>query len=279
MDKRNLKRSLIGAYSRKRLFRSTLICLLLVYLGIAVYAHFNAEKFLFQPQHPFYRDTDQILKLTSGDGVQISARYLPNPKATYTLLYSHGNAEDIGLLRSTLEELRRLGFSVFAYDYQGYGTSGGTPSEAHACQDIDAAYNYLINDLGIPPHRIIAYGRSIGGAVAIDLAHRKLLGGLILESSFLSAYRIVTRIPLFPFDKFQNLAKIKKVHCPVLILHGKQDQTAPFWHGERLFQEANAPKKALWVDKAGHNNIPEAAASRYKQALQEFATLCATNRP
>lgn len=166
-----------------------------------------------------------------------------------------------------------MGFSVFAYDYRGYGTSSGTASEENSYQDAEAAYDYLVNNLSVPANRIIALGRSLGGAVAVDLAHRRQLGGLIIESSFVSAYRVITKIPVFPFDKFKSLSKIKKVNCPVLVIHGTRDEVVPFWHGEKLFQEANEPKQSLWVEGAGHNNLFARAEERYEKALVEFVSL------
>lgn len=268
-----LKRLLIGDFTLKRLLSSILLIVILVYLGLFLYSYFYAEKIIFQPQPSSYRDTKQIIKLDSGDGVKISAVYLPDPGALYTILYSHGNAEDIGQLLPMLEDIKGMGFSVFAYDYRGYGTSSGTSSEENAYRDADAAYDYLVNNLGIPAHRIIALGRSLGGAVAVDLAQRRQLGGLIIESSFVTAYRVLTHIPLFPFDKFKSISKIKEVRCPVLVIHGKRDEVIPFWHGERLFQAANEPKLSHWVEGAGHNNLFEVAGSRYGQILKDFVTL------
>jgi pimeloyl-ACP methyl ester carboxylesterase len=159
----------------RRLIRSVLRTLLLVYLGVFLYARFLSDRNIFQPPPSSYRDSDQIIKLRSSGGAQISAISLPNPSARYTLLYSHGNGEDIGQGRPLLEAIKDAGFSVFAYDYQGYGTSSGTPSEQHAYRDEDAAYSYLVRKRGIPPDRIIALGRSLGGAMAVDLACRRPL--------------------------------------------------------------------------------------------------------
>jgi fermentation-respiration switch protein FrsA (DUF1100 family) len=262
----------------RRVIRSVILISILVYLGMLLYSYFSAEKIIFQPQPSSYRDTNRIIKLNSGEGVKISAIYLPNPDARYTILYSHGNAEDIGQLLPVLEEIKGWGFSVFAYDYRGYGTSSGTSSEANAYRDEDAAYDYLVNNLGITASRIIALGRSLGGAVAVDLAHKRKLGGLIVESSFVTAYRVLTHIPLLPFDKFKSISKIKQIHCPVLVIHGKRDEVIPFWHGERLFQEANEPKLSLWVEGAGHNNLFEVAGNRYGQALRDFVVLIERNQ-
>ncbi|MCW3101126.1 MAG: alpha/beta hydrolase fold protein [Chthonomonadaceae bacterium] len=263
----------------KRLLFSVLRVLAGVYLGLFCYAYFFTEKTIFQPPPSSYQDTDRrIFKLPSGDGAQISAVYLPNPKARYTLLYSHGNAEDIGQNLQMFTKLKEMGFAVLAYDYHGYGTSPGTPTEANAYQDEEAAYNYLIKDRGVPADHIIAIGHSLGSAMAIDLASRQSLGGLIVESAFLSADRIVTRIPLLPLDTFQNLTKISKVHCPVLVMHGRQDRVVPFWHGERLFASANEPKQALWIEGAGHNDLVEILGPRYGQALKSFAALVETGQ-
>ncbi|MBW4577839.1 MAG: alpha/beta hydrolase [Aphanothece sp. CMT-3BRIN-NPC111] len=226
---------------------------------------------IFQPQRSSYEDTSQIIKLTTSDGVQISAIYLPNPQARYTILYSHGNAEDLGDLLWVFTELREMGFAVFGYDYHGYGTSQGSPTERNVYRDIDAAYNYLTEQLGIPPQQIIAYGRSVGSGPAVDLATRQKVGGLILESPFLTAFRVLTRIPIVPFDKFRNIDKIKRVHCPVLVMHGKRDEVVPFSNGKKLFEAANEPKRFLWVDAATHNDLMEVADDQYAKALREFA--------
>jgi fermentation-respiration switch protein FrsA (DUF1100 family) len=256
-----------------RLLQFLFIFLAVLYVAFFLFAVFYGDKIIFQPQPATYQNTQQIIRLSSGKQSFISAIYLKNPQARYTILYSHGNAEDIGLILPILKEIRDNGFSVLAYDYQGYGTSDGTPSEENAYQDAGAVYAYLVNQLGIPPARIIAHGRSLGGAVAVDLASRQPLGGLIIESSFLSAYRVLTRIPLFPLDKFQSAAKLKKVRCPVLVIHGTADEVIPFRHGEGLFRLAREPKQKYWVAGAGHNNLFAVADYEYAAALQRFAAL------
>ena len=273
MEEYNFKSLLISGFNLKRLIYTVILILALFYLAAFLYAYFYAEKIIFQPQPSSYRDTDKIIKLNSGDEAEISAVYLPNPDARYTILFSHGNAEDIGHLRPTLENIRDMGFSVFAYDYRGYGTSSGVATEAGAYRDAQAAYNYLVNDLKIPAKRIIVLGRSLGGAFAVDLAHRRELGGLIIESSFITAYRVLTRVPLFPLDKFKSLSKIKGVRCPVLVIHGTEDEVIPLWHGEKLFQEASEPKLSFWVENAGHNNLSQIAGGQYEQVLKEFERL------
>jgi fermentation-respiration switch protein FrsA (DUF1100 family) len=269
MPQKNIKRLLFGEFTFKRLVRS----LLFIYVCLCLYAYFFADWMIFKPQPSSYQDSGEILKLTTADGLQISAVYLPNPRAKYTILYTHGNAEDLGDVQSVLQELQQMGFAVFAYDYHGYGTSQGTASEINAYRDIDAAYHYVTQQLGIPPQRIIAYGRSVGGGPTVDLVARKPVAGLVLESAFITAFRTITHIPIVPFDKFRNIDKLKQVHCPVLIIHGKADAVVPFKHGLRLFAAAHEPKRFLWVDIAGHNDVMDVAPDRYTKSLAEFMQL------
>ena len=149
-----------------------------------------ADRLIFLPPPPGYPDGPEILKVPTGDGQRIAAVYLVNPSATYTLLLSHGNAEDLGSTMPLLTGLRDLGFSVFAYDYRGYGRSEGTPSEARVYADIDAAYEHLVRELRVRPERIVAHGRSLGAGAAVDLAARRPLAGLVLESPFVSALQL-----------------------------------------------------------------------------------------
>jgi alpha-beta hydrolase superfamily lysophospholipase len=270
LDRRAFKLHFIENRGAKRFLFSTIFALALSYLGLLLYGTMFAESLIFLPPKTVYRDSNASLKLKSRDGVEISAVYLPDAQATYTILFSHGNAEDLGTLVPELDHMTAMGFSVLAYDYHGYGTSGGTPTEKNSYDDIDTAYDYLTQVQKIPPERIIAHGRSLGGAVAIDLASRKPLGGLIVESSFVSAFQVVTGYRILPFDKFRNIDKISNIRCPVLIIHGRQDEVIPFWHGERLFEKANEPKMNLWVDRAGHNNLKRVAGPEYLRALHTF---------
>ncbi len=267
-----LRRFIIGEFSLQRLVKSAL----LIYSLVGLWAYFFSDRLIFLPPAPSYTHTPDFLKLSTANAVEITALYLPHPQAQYTILYSHGNAEDLGEIRFRLEELRDLGFSVFAYDYPGYGSSGGRPSEKAAYQAINAAYDYLTQQLNILPNQIIIYGRSVGGGPSVDLASRQEVGGLVIESSFTTIFRVVTRIPIYPFDKFSNLTKIKAVGCPVLVMHGTADRVIPFSHGQKLYQSANEPKMAFWVEGAGHTNLLQVAGERYVQTLKEFVQLLST---
>jgi len=267
MGKIKLKRLLIGKFTLKRFVKSCIF----VYGCVAFFAYLYPDRMIFHPQASSYIDDSDIIKIDVADGEQISALYLINPDAEFTILYSHGNAEDIGQLRPILERFYNAGYSILAYDYRGYGTSDGKASEKNTYEDVVAAYEYLTGKAGIPSSQIVAVGRSVGGGVATHLACRKKIGGLILESSFVTAFRVVTRIPLVPFDKFRNIDKIKKINCPVLIIHGKDDDVVPVWHGKKLFEKANEPKFCLWVDNAGHNDdLAQMAGSSYWNTIEKF---------
>ncbi len=211
----------------------------------------------------------RLIPMAGGD--RLALLYLPNPAATFTLLYSHGNAEDLGVIQPLLTQYRDWGVAVLAFDYRGYGLSTGSPSEANAYADARAAYDYLTQTLRVPPEQIILYGRSLGGGVVTELATQVPVAGLILESTFTSAFRVVLPFPLFPFDKFTNQAKLPRLTVPILILHGTADEVVPFSHGQALYATANPPKFSLWVEGAGHNNFSAVAGDRHRQALQTFA--------
>ena len=129
----------VGDLSLKRVFRSLLLIPLVVYIGLLIVALFFADSVLFRPQAASYTDTAQVIKLSTPNGDRISAKFYENPSAKFTILFSHGNAEDIGSIESFILKLQENGFSVLSYDYRGYGTSDGIPSEEHCYEDVHTA--------------------------------------------------------------------------------------------------------------------------------------------
>jgi len=256
------------------------LSIMLITAVISVYALLlltatQCDRLIFQPHPSSY----SLRELQSGSiqaysvdssGAKIAAIYLPNPRARYTLLYSHGNGEDIGDDLPFLEEFRRAGFAVFAYDYEGYGESAGRPSERGLYRDVEAAYDFLTGNLKVRPETVIAHGHSLGAAAAIHLASVRPVAGLIADAPFVSAFRVVTRAQILPWDKFNNARTIQRVHCPVLVVHGRNDLVIPCWHGERIYKLANAPKQCLWIESCGHNDTMLVAREQYIRALQDF---------
>jgi len=194
-----------------------------------------------------------------------------------TMIYFYGNAMCLHDAAFDLEQFRRLGLNVLIPEYVGYGMSEGSPSEKGCQSTALAAYDYLVSTRGVVPRRIIAGGWSLGGAVAIDLASCREVGGLIAFSSFTSAVDMGRRLlPLVPVslllrDRFDNIHKIAKVTCPILIGHGRLDPIIPFKMGEELAAKANGPVTTLWIDGAEHNDFFEVGGRRIGEAMATFA--------
>jgi len=273
MDKRKIQKLLVGELSFKRLIRSVIF----IYAALLVFAFLASDKMMFPIPPASYDDGPDIIKIKTEDGATISAIHLINPDAEYTVLYSHANYVDLGRLEPFLQEYKNRGFSVFAYDYHGYGTSEGRPTEKNVCLDAEAAFKYLTEEAKVAPGKIILYGRSVGTGPGIYLASRYNIAGLIAESPFVTAFRVVTRIPIFPFDKFRNITLIDKINCPVLFIHGKADRTIPIWHSQKLFEKAKEPKLFCRLENASHNVIPADANKIYWQAINEFIEVVKVN--
>ena len=243
-----------------------------VYLLLGALAWWYADRIIFQPHPGGYTVGSGISLVPVAKDDSIAVLWLPNPRARYTILYSHGNAEDLGDLRDFLADMRDAGFSVLAYDYRGYGLSSRRrPSERRAYEDVDAAYRHLTATLGVAPDRVILHGRSLGGGIASHLAASERTAGLILESTFVSAFRVAVPRPLFPFDRFATASRLDRVRVPVLVIHGDRDEVIPYWHGPALLAAASPPRTHFWVRGAGHNDLALVAGPRYWQALRDFA--------
>ncbi len=208
--------------------------------------------------------------IPSTGGNQVAAVHLKAPNSKRVILVSHGNAEDIGDLTAMLSGFQSSGISVFAYDYPGYGLSTGKPTVQGAYDSADAAYSYLTGKLGYKSTDIIALGRSVGGGPAFYLAEKHNLCGLIAESTFTSAPRVVTKFRIFPFDIFPNIDRLKNIRCPVFVMHGQNDEVIPPEHGERLYAAANEPKFIMRVKDAGHNDMFYKIGNAYFNAVKYF---------
>ena len=243
------------------------------YLFLLVFAVGFADRLIFVPPSTSYdRDLDGLAFLDASDGTSIAVRWVERPGSELAVLFAHGNAEDLGHGQDHAARYAALGTSVLTFDYPGYGLSSGRPTEEGAYAAADAAYEFLVDSLGFAPGSIIVHGRSLGGAVAVDLASRRTVGGLVIESSFVSAYRVLTRIPIAPVDQFESLKKMPRVDAPVLVVHGGRDAVIAEWHGRRLFEAAPPHRRrSLWVERAGHNDLAWVAGDEYWSELGRFA--------
>ena len=193
------------------------------------------------------------------------------------LLICHGNAGNLSEFDRPLHYagLRRLGLSLLAFDYRGYGESGGAPSEQGLYRDADAAYRYLRHTRGVPADRIVVFGHSLGSAVSIDLASREPVAGLIVEGALTSA--IDRGQELYPYipvrriarSRFGSLDKVAGISVPKLFLHASLDDVIPLAHGRRLFEAARAPKTFVELE-GGHGDAFDVDSDRYFGSIAEF---------
>lgn len=252
--------------------------LVLAWCTLACLALFFAETLMFPVPQRSYRDDSLVIKLPVEGVGHISAVLLRHGGTRRTILYSHGNGEDLGMIMQRLGPLRDAGFNVFAYDYPGYGTSDGEPTEQNVYAAADAAYRYLTGHLRLQGEEIVLYGRSLGGAPTLRLAARNEVGGVITESAFTSAFTVPVPRRLLWWDKFDNLRQLRQVQCPVLIIHGRQDGIVPFRHAEALLEAAPPQSQFLFVE-SGHNNVVEAGGEIYWRALQRYFALVQQDPP
>ncbi|KAG6581074.1 Alpha/beta hydrolase domain-containing protein 17C, partial [Cucurbita argyrosperma subsp. sororia] len=172
---------------------------------------------------PFpHRENVEVLKLPTRRSTDIVAIYVRHPMATSTLLYSHGNAADLGQMYELFIELSiHLRVNLMGYDYSGYGQSSGKPSEQNTYADIEAAYKCLEESYGTKQEDIILYGQSVGSGPTLDLAARlPRLRATVLHSPILSGLRVMYPVKRsYWFDIYKNIDKVSQVNCPILIIH------------------------------------------------------------
>lgn len=253
--------------------------LVLGYAAVHVLAFFFAPMGMF-PRSAIgeaYKPGEQTFFLETRDGLAIAAEYHPVTNALATILFSHGNAELMHQNRWAYRDWNRLGCSVLAYDYRGYGMSEGRPGEAGVKRDIEAAWDWLTRIKGIEPSSVLVYGRSIGGGPSVWLAERHSVGGLVLESSFRSVGRVPFGRRILLFDWFSSQDLIADIDCPLLLLHGEEDTVIASSHSVELHRRAEEPKKLVLVERAGHNNLHQYIDDVYEPALSWI--LGQINRP
>ena len=247
-----------------------LIFLIATYAVVAVGAHFLSLGMIFPRPPVRYELTSEYVQLTTPDGIKLAGRFWPSPGAKFTLLYLHGNYEDLGSVGEYVPEFLQHGYSVFAIDYRNYGHSGGAPTETNTYTDVQLAYEYLRDKLGVPADRIIIWGYSLGSGPAVELALSQPAAGLVLQGAYVSAYRVMTNIPLFPGDKFVNIRKVPRLSLPVFYIHGTDDGTVRFWHGEKLYAATTARKSKLFVAGGHHGGLADFTGPRYWLELKKF---------
>ncbi len=268
-----------GIKKKTRMIIKPLLILLAVCLIFFLYVRYLEDSSIFYPNRTILlTPADKGLSyeevfIPTPEGIKICGWFFPNPEAQSTLLFLHGNAGNIGDRLNKITAFLHMGVNVFIIDYRGYGKSEGVPSEEGIYQDAVAAYDYLINRGGESQKKIIAYGASLGGAVAIDLAAKRSLAALIVDSSFSSAAD-VSRV-FYPFiptfllkTKMDSAGKIKNIFVPKLIIHSREDELIPIRLGKKLYEAAVAPKKFLEI--SGGHNADQAEDPVWREGIKEF---------
>ena len=215
------------------------------------------------------------LDIVTEDGVSLVAWHVPASEPRGTVLFFHGNAGNISHRLESLKLLNDLGLAILIFDYRGYGRSEGEISEDGIYRDADAVWRHLTEEMGIPPDKIVLFGRSLGAAVAAYVAGRQEPGALILESGFVSVPDLGAGI--YPWLPVRWLARIRfpaaeflqSVTCPVLVVHSRDDEIIPFEQGVKLHAAARQPKEFLEI-RGGHNDGFLVSKGRYVEGLDAF---------
>jgi fermentation-respiration switch protein FrsA (DUF1100 family) len=263
----------------------SIIWIIIIIAG--VYVAFASFLFIFQSSFIYYLERTlsadpgniglsfENVSFETTDGVKLSGWFVPYDGARGVILFCHGNAGNISHRLDSIRIFHRLELDVFIFDYRGYSESEGKPSESGTYKDVEAAWQYLVEERQLIPNRIVVFGRSLGGAVAAWQARSHKPGALILESTFTSVPDLGAEVyPFLPVKlmsrfKYDTEGYLKGVNCPVLIVHSPDDEMMPYRHGQRLFESANEPKEFLEIS-GSHNEGFIISGKRYEEGLNAF---------
>ncbi len=245
------------------------------------YAKWFERRNIFFPYRQITATPDNIgieyedVYFDASDGVTLNGWFMPATGARGTILFFHGNAGNIGHRLEMIRLFHGLGFNVFIFDYRGYGKSKGSPSEKGTYIDASAAYGYLLTRGDVDKEKIILYGKSLGGSIAVDLAVKNPPGALISESAFTSTVDMGKEIyPFLPLRhmitmKYDTISKVGEVTSPKLIIHSEEDEIVPFHHGRRIFERSTQPKE-FYRMRGGHNDAVMLYEDEYEQHIDSF---------
>ncbi len=261
--------------------------LIFMLLALADSAHtFDAmdRHYIFFPEQTLHA-TPEVAGLTyeevrfpAADGVRLHGWLLPGKAERPLLLFAHGNAGNISHRIDNLAQFQSLGLTVFIFDYRGYGLSEGQITEQGSYKDIHGALVWL-QQRGWKPQQMTYFGRSLGGAVALQLALEKPPGGLVLESAFTSVARMGWHHQPLSYallgwwalsSRYDNLDKIDQLNCPLLLLQGDKDRTVPPKMARQLFARAPQPKSLYLIPGADHNDTYDVGGTPYWNQWRVF---------
>ncbi len=292
--------------------RRLVVIILLTYIGVSVIIGLLQRHLIYFPTREYGATPADVglefedLTLMTDDGVSIAAWYVPHPEPKGSLIFCHGNAGNMSDRLHSIKLLHGMGVNVLVFDYRGFGRSEGRPSEQGTYNDAVAVWKYLVDTRAESPGRVILFGRSLGGAVAVELALRvesgaiatppdggqpargaisepekagspsgKMIGGLAVESTFTSLLDIGRlHYPLLPVRwlltyRYESIAKVSRIGCPKCFFHGKDDTLIPFENGLKLFEAAAEPKRFIET-RGGHNDAGFTYSPEYSDQLEAF---------
>jgi len=258
-----------------------IVVLVVAYSAIGWTLYFMQPTFLYKPVRDVLYTPEELdiefedVSLETADNVKLNGWFIPAQNARFTILFCHGNGGNIMHRLDTINIFYELGLNCFIFDYRGYGKSEGTACEEGTYIDAKTAYDWLTEKKKIKPKNIIIFGRSLGGSIAANLAAKVPAGALVVESAFTSYVDIGKKFyPYMPvkwFARFNydTLGHIKKVNCPVMVIHSPNDELIDFEFGQELFDAAGEPKKFVEI-YGGHNDAFLLSLDIYKGAWLDW---------
>lgn len=242
---------------------------------------FMQSRFLYRPVREVAYTPDKLglafedVTLETSDGLELNSWYIRAEDAEFTVLLCHGNGGNIMHRLDSVNLFYQWGLNTFLFDYRGYGQSEGKVSEKGTYLDAMAAYEWLVKVKKVPPEKIILFGRSLGGAVAAQLAGKVEAKALVIESGFTSFVDMGKKF--YPYMPVRLLARynygtidyLKDVCCPVMIIHSRDDEIVPFEFGLKLYEAANEPSRFVEIF-GGHNDGFLVSAEIYKKAWGDW---------
>jgi hypothetical protein len=271
-----------GRHLRRLLKRAVVVVIGAHVLGLAalVYVHFHQELMVYQafgdvrwtPDRSGFRFEDVFID--TPDGERLHGWYLPLEGSRGAILYCHGNAGNVSYRRPAITGLMKLGLDVFIFDYRGYGKSTGSPTEVGTYVDAEAAWRYLVDVRKIDPKRIVIWGRSLGGAIAIELAEKTEAGALVAESTFESLPKLSVEVYPIPEEswvsvKYPSIERVRRLRVPHLHAHSTEDDLIGMHHGRALFEASSSPKKKM-IEMRGTHGAGHLTEEAYLAGVDAF---------
>ncbi len=260
---------------------SIIVVLIIAYSVWALALYYMQSTFLYGPVREVLYTPDELgldfenVFFKTEEGLKLNGWYVPDGNPKFTLLFCHGNGGNMMHRLDSINFFYNLGLSCFIFDYSGYGNSNGKTTEEGTYLDAAAAYKWLTEEKKVPPEDIILFGRSLGGSIAAQLATKVAPASLIIESAFTSYADIGRKFyPYMPvkwFAKFgyRTIDYVRDVHCPVMIVHSRNDEVVPFEFGLQLHEAVNEPKEFVEIF-GSHNDGFLSSNKIYKEAWTKW---------